>query len=107
VAERFYRGDASRGTPGVGLGLSLVAAVAELHGGSLQLSDNCPGLRATLLLFPMPHVSAPDQLPAPKNPSGLRPSLFERTRFAATISIRRVNQCRSKSASASKFHQQA
>jgi signal transduction histidine kinase len=76
VAERFYRGDASRGTPGVGLGLSLVAAVAELHGGSLQLSDNCPGLRATLLLFPMPHVSAPDQLPAPKNPSGLRPSLF-------------------------------
>src|SRR5207249_6043969 len=40
VTERFYRGDASRGTPGVGLGLSLVAAVARLHGGSLELSDN-------------------------------------------------------------------
>jgi signal transduction histidine kinase len=50
VTERFYRGDASRGTPGVGLGLSLVAAVAKLHGGSLELSDNHPGLRATLIL---------------------------------------------------------
>ena len=51
VTERFYRGDASRGTPGVGLGLSLVAAVAKLHGGSLELSDNHPGLRASLVLF--------------------------------------------------------
>ena len=50
VTERFYRGDASRGTPGVGLGLSLVAAVAKLHGGSLELSDNHPGLRASLVL---------------------------------------------------------
>ena len=48
IVERFYRGDASRGTPGVGLGLSLVAAVAKLHGGKLQFSDNRPGLRATL-----------------------------------------------------------
>jgi signal transduction histidine kinase len=53
VTERFYRRDASRGTPGVGLGLSLVAAVAKLHGGSLKLSDNHPGLRATLVLAPM------------------------------------------------------
>lgn len=52
VLERFYRGDASRGTPGVGLGLSLVAAVAKLHGGVLKLTDNHPGLRATLILFP-------------------------------------------------------
>ena len=37
VTERFYRGDTSRGTPGVGLGLSLVAAVAKLHGGVLVL----------------------------------------------------------------------
>ena len=50
VVERFYRGDASRGTPGVGLGLSLVAAIARLHGGALELSDNHPGLRAGLLL---------------------------------------------------------
>ena len=48
VVERFYRGDASRGTPGVGLGLSLVAAVAKLHGGRLDLADNHPGLRAVL-----------------------------------------------------------
>jgi len=51
VTERFYRGDASRGTEGVGLGLSLVAAVAKLHGGVLELTDNHPGLRATLLIF--------------------------------------------------------
>jgi signal transduction histidine kinase len=48
VLERFYRSDASRGTPGAGLGLSLVAAVARLHGGALTLTDNHPGLRATL-----------------------------------------------------------
>lgn len=48
VVERFYRGDISRGTPGVGLGLSVVSAVARLHGGTLLLSDNRPGLRATL-----------------------------------------------------------
>ena len=50
VVERFYRGDASRGTPGVGLGLSLVDAVAKLHGSSLELSDRDPGLRVVLKL---------------------------------------------------------
>ncbi len=50
VVERFYRGDASRGTPGVGLGLSLVAAVARLHGGSLCLNDAHPGLDVRLIL---------------------------------------------------------
>ncbi|MBB5510460.1 hybrid sensor histidine kinase/response regulator [Paraburkholderia atlantica] len=50
VTGRFYRGDASRGTPGVGLGLSLVAAVATLHGGSVAFADNHPGTVATLLL---------------------------------------------------------
>jgi signal transduction histidine kinase len=48
VVERFYRGDASRGTPGVGLGLSLVQAVAKLHGSTLELSDRNPGLRVAL-----------------------------------------------------------
>jgi len=51
VVERFYRGDASRGTPGVGLGLSLVGAVARLHVGSLDFFDNRPGLRARMVLF--------------------------------------------------------
>ncbi len=44
VVERFYRGDASRGTPGVGLGLSLVQAVAKLHGSTLVLENRNPGL---------------------------------------------------------------
>jgi signal transduction histidine kinase len=48
VLERFYRSDRSRCTSGAGLGLSLVAAVARLHGGALTLADNHPGLRATL-----------------------------------------------------------
>jgi signal transduction histidine kinase len=50
VVERFYRGDASRGTPGVGLGLSLVQAVAKLHGRLLELSDRNPGLSVTLYI---------------------------------------------------------
>jgi hypothetical protein len=48
VVERFYRGDASRGTPGVGLGLSLAQAVAKLHGSALELSNRDPGLRAVI-----------------------------------------------------------
>ncbi len=55
VVERFYRGDASRGTPGAGLGLSLVQAVAKLHGSTLELSDRHPGLRAVLVLPGAPH----------------------------------------------------
>jgi hypothetical protein len=50
VVERFYRGDASRGTPGVGLGLSLAQAVAKLHGSALELSDEKPGLRVAITL---------------------------------------------------------
>jgi signal transduction histidine kinase len=48
VFERFYRLDRSRTTPGSGLGLPLVAAVADLHGISVRLHDNCPGLRVRL-----------------------------------------------------------
>ena len=59
VAQRFYRGDASRGTPGVGLGLSLVQAVAKLHGGTLELTDNHPGLRARLTLVSVPLSGRP------------------------------------------------
>lgn len=50
ATERFYRGDASRHAEGVGLGLSLVEAVARLHGGELRLDANNPGLRAVLAL---------------------------------------------------------
>ena len=48
VLERFVRLDRSRSTRGNGLGLSLVAAVAELHGIVLRLEDNRPGLRLVL-----------------------------------------------------------
>jgi signal transduction histidine kinase len=48
--ERFIRLEASRTLPGSGLGLSLASAVATLHGGELRLSDNHPGLCATLVL---------------------------------------------------------
>jgi signal transduction histidine kinase len=50
ATERFFRGDSSRGTAGVGLGLSVVASVAKLHGGVLALKDNNPGLLASLIL---------------------------------------------------------
>lgn len=48
--RRFGRLDPARTAPGVGLGLTLVAAVARLHGGHLELGDNAPGLLATLVL---------------------------------------------------------
>jgi signal transduction histidine kinase len=50
VLERFVRLDGDRSTPGNGLGLSLVSAVAKLHGATLQLEDNHPGLRVSLAL---------------------------------------------------------
>ncbi|MEM7438694.1 MAG: HAMP domain-containing sensor histidine kinase [Pseudomonadota bacterium] len=50
VTKRLYRLETSRSTPGNGLGLSLVAAIAELHGGALELIDADPGLRARVWL---------------------------------------------------------
>jgi signal transduction histidine kinase len=52
VLEPFVRLDSSRSTPGSGLGLALVAAIARLHGARISLGDNAPGLVATLS-FPM------------------------------------------------------
>ncbi len=48
VLRRFVRLDSSRHTPGSGLGLSLVAAVADYHGATLALGNNHPGLMVTL-----------------------------------------------------------
>jgi signal transduction histidine kinase len=48
VFDRFVRLEPSRSTPGNGLGLSLVRAVAQLHGGTVTLRDNHPGLRVRL-----------------------------------------------------------
>jgi signal transduction histidine kinase len=48
VLRRFYRTEASRHTPGSGLGLALVAAVARLHGMTLTITDAMPGCRITV-----------------------------------------------------------
>jgi signal transduction histidine kinase len=56
VLRRFYRLERSRGTPGNGLGLSLVAAVARLHGARIEMMDNRPGLKCRLW-FPLPAMS--------------------------------------------------
>jgi signal transduction histidine kinase len=48
VFKRFFRLEHSRYTPGNGLGLSLVAAVARLHGARIEMLDNSPGLKFTL-----------------------------------------------------------
>jgi signal transduction histidine kinase len=55
VFKRFYRLDHSRSSPGNGLGLSLVAAVAQLHGAHIELSDNGPGLSFRLHFPPSTH----------------------------------------------------
>jgi signal transduction histidine kinase len=48
VLRRFYRLERSRNSPGNGLGLSLVAAVAKLHGARIEMADNSPGLTIEL-----------------------------------------------------------
>lgn len=50
VLKRFVRLEASRTQPGIGLGLSVVAAIMRLHGGSLRLEDNQPGLKVVIVL---------------------------------------------------------
>ena len=53
VLKRFVRLEQSRSQPGTGLGLSLVAAVARLHNGRVELLDNDPGLVITLTIPPV------------------------------------------------------
>jgi signal transduction histidine kinase len=48
--RRFGRLDTARTAPGAGLGLSLIQAVAQLHGGSFDLDNNAPGLIARIRL---------------------------------------------------------
>jgi signal transduction histidine kinase len=67
VLGRFVRLEASRSEPGSGLGLSLVAAVARLHGGTLRLEDNHPGLKVVLSLpaeaKPLQNGAVPESVP--------------------------------------------
>ena len=62
MLDRFVRLEGSRSRPGSGLGLSLAAAVARMHGGTVELEDNQPGLRVRLTL---PAVDDPPQSLAP------------------------------------------
>jgi signal transduction histidine kinase len=48
IFQRFYRMERSRTTPGNGLGLSIVAAIAELHQARIEVDDNKPGLKITV-----------------------------------------------------------
>ena len=67
VLERFVRLDATRTTPGNGLGLSLVQAVARLHQARLLLGDNNPGLEVRMIF--------PDATPNSDGPS-TRPGAY-------------------------------
>lgn len=64
ISGRFVRLEESRSSEGSGLGLSLVKAIAEAHGGRLVLADNAPGLKATIIL--------PDARPAGKETAAAR-----------------------------------
>ena len=59
VLDRFVRLEKARSRPGFGLGLSLVNAVVRLHGGTLALDDNRPGLTVTMRLPLAPSMTAP------------------------------------------------
>jgi signal transduction histidine kinase len=61
--RRFVRLDESRTQPGTGLGLSLVAAVARLHGGRVLLEDNAPGLKVRMILPPANRADVRTDLP--------------------------------------------
>jgi signal transduction histidine kinase len=63
VFKRFYRLERSRNRPGNGLGLSLVAAVAHLHGIRVNIADNLPGTRVELE-FPAARQQIGPPLPA-------------------------------------------
>jgi hypothetical protein len=63
IFERFVRGDGDRGSSS-GLGLSIVRAVAESHGGKVTVEDATPGARFVVRL-PRAAVTAPEPAPAP------------------------------------------
>ncbi|WP_282759113.1 HAMP domain-containing sensor histidine kinase [Komagataeibacter saccharivorans] len=50
ATERFFRAEKARNTPGAGLGLSMVRAIVQLHGGRMHLSAHNPGLTVSLAL---------------------------------------------------------
>jgi signal transduction histidine kinase len=74
VLRRFGRLEASRSTPGTGLGLTLVNAIADLHNARLELADNCPGLRV-LISFPQSAAATTSAGSVPPQANRLRAAL--------------------------------
>jgi signal transduction histidine kinase len=69
VTRRFYRGDKSRGTKGVGLGLSLVAAIVKRHGFGLVIGDDAsgtPGCVVDIVCHGAPVMRPGDAVPVPE-----------------------------------------
>ncbi|MGD0105318.1 MAG: HAMP domain-containing sensor histidine kinase [Rhodopila sp.] len=85
VLRRFYRAETSRHTPGSGLGLTLVAAVARLHGMELAINDAGPGCQITIA---RPASDGSVLIPAPAagaGRDGMAPdACWAATRVAAT-----------------------
>jgi signal transduction histidine kinase len=75
VLERMFRLEQSRTSPGSGLGLSLVDAVAKSHGLDLTLKDNMPGLRVTLR-FPVQEIVGDQKIGNSKAHKSAPPKLF-------------------------------
>lgn len=73
VVERFVRLEGARTRPGSGLGLSLAAAIARLHGGEFRLEDNGPGLRAVIALPVHRPASEPGRSLVPAKASAALP----------------------------------
>jgi len=85
VFEPFRRLSESRGTPGSGLGLALVKAVATRHHARVTLGDNHPGLRVTVYFPPLPTGASPgaERAAASSRPPG-ESTLPQPLREAAT-----------------------
>lgn len=66
LTQRFARGDPSRTSPGYGLGLNLVEAVAKVHGGRLQFADARPGLQV-IIDFPLASAGCQSQATTPSS----------------------------------------
>jgi signal transduction histidine kinase len=83
VFKRFYRLERSRNSQGNGLGLSLAAAVANLHGIRIEMADNAPGLRIALH-FPPPNNKSEEALWSNEdNVQTTRPGRLPRPGFPA------------------------
>jgi signal transduction histidine kinase len=66
VFRRFYRLETSRTTPGNGLGLSLVGAIADLHDIAVRFDNNRPGLKVTVTVQPAAsRTGSPSRKPRP------------------------------------------